>query len=154
MGRGYDSFHRRLYFFNYYISPPPPPSSVLKGVSTLSRISPSFFLVAGGRKKALESALWYLQGNFSLFSFPPPPRPHSLRAIRRLLTFEVRRNLGEFVNFSSFLSQIDSKGGGRRGRRGGKRRMLWKGRVGRKEGTKLINTIEEEYERREARAAQ
>lgn len=99
----------------------------------------------------MESALWYLQGNFSLFSFPPPPFPSSDSSV-----VDVRGSsnyLGEFVNFSSFLSQIDSKGGGEKREKRGEATDVVE-RKGWKEGTKLINTIEEEYERREARAAQ
>lgn len=111
MGRGYDSFHRRLYFFNYYISPPSPPFFCSKGCKHPFTNLSVFLSCCRGTKEGVGICFMVFTRKLFPFFFPPP-RPHSLRAIRRLLTFEVRRNLGEFVNFSSFLSQIDSKGGG------------------------------------------
>lgn len=152
MGRGYDSFHRRLYFFNYYISPPPAPFFCSKGCKHPFTNLSVFLSCCRGTKEGVGICFMVFTRKLFPFFFPPPPPPFpsSDSSVVDVRGSSKPRRICKLF-FLSLLNRFD-KGGEKRGEEGGSDGCC--GKEGRKEGTKLINTIEEEYERREARAAQ
>lgn len=114
MGRGYDSFHRRLYFFNYYISPPSPPFFCSKGCKHPFTNLSVFLSCCRGTKEGVGICFMvFTRKLFPFFFLPPPPTDSSVVDVRG--SSKPRRICKLF--FLSLLNRF--QGGGEEGEEGG-----------------------------------